>query len=80
MAVDIFRTINVYDCAKKNPRKKSKTKLCLSEYKFYKMADILTPPEGQSSFSGIPLSEFVEDVDSYMKGEESAEAKLKVSF
>ena len=37
VAVDILRTINVYkenDCAKKNPRKKSKTKLCLSEYKF----------------------------------------------
>ena len=44
------------------------------------MADILTPPEGQTSFSGIPSSQFVEDVDSYMKGEESAEAKLKVSF
>ena len=44
------------------------------------MADILSPPEGQSSFSGIPSSQFVEDVESYMKGEESAEAKLKVSF
>ena len=43
------------------------------------MADILTPPEGQTSFSGIPSAEFVEDVDSYMKGEESAESKLKVS-
>ena len=44
------------------------------------MADILSPPEGQSSFSGIPSSQFVEDVESYMKGEESAEAKLKVSY
>ena len=44
------------------------------------MADILTPPEGQTSFSGIPSAEFVEDVDSYMKGEESAESKLKVSL
>ena len=44
------------------------------------MADILSPPEGQSSFSGIPSSQFVEDVESYMKGEESAEAKLKVRF
>ena len=35
--------------------------------------------EGQTSFSGIPSAEFVEDVDSYMKGEESAESKLKVS-
>ena len=43
------------------------------------MAEVLTPPEGQNSFSGIPKAEFVEDVDSYMKGEDSAETKLKVS-
>lgn len=42
------------------------------------MSDILTPPEGQTSFSGIPEAHFVEDVDSYMKGEDSAEEKLKV--
>merc|ERR1711976_663289 len=42
-----------------------------------KMAEVLTPPEGQNSFSGIPKAEFVEDVDSYMKGEDSAETKLK---
>ena len=45
---------------------------------FLKMSDILTPPEGQTSFSGIPEAHFVEDVDSYMKGEDSAEEKLKV--
>ena len=43
------------------------------------MTDTLTPPEGQSSFSGIPPAQFVEDVDSYMQGEDSAEEKLKVS-
>jgi len=42
-----------------------------------KMSDTLTPPEGQNSFSGIPEAQFVEDVDSYMKGEDSAEDKLK---
>ena len=42
------------------------------------MSDVLTPPEGQTSFSGIPTAQFVEDVDSYMKGEDSAEEKLKV--
>merc|ERR1711997_594345 len=45
---------------------------------FGKMADTLTPPEGQTSFSGIPEAHFVEVVDSYMKGEDSAEEKLKV--
>ena len=43
------------------------------------MSDTLTPPEGQNSFSGIPEAQFVEDVDSYMKGEDSAEDKLKVN-
>jgi len=42
------------------------------------MTEILTPPEGQTSFSGIPTAQFVEDVDSYMKGDENAEHKLKV--
>ena len=42
------------------------------------MSDTLTPPEGQNSFSGIPEAQFVEDVDLYMKGEDSAEEKLKV--
>ena len=46
--------------------------------KAYKMTEILTPPEGQTSFSGIPTAQFVEDVDSYMKGDENAEHKLKV--
>ena len=41
-------------------------------------ADSVSPPDGQSSFSGIPGAQFLEDVDSYMKGEESADAKLKV--
>ena len=44
------------------------------------MADTLTPPEGQSSFSGIPEAQFVENVDKYMKGEDSAVEKLKVKF
>ena len=44
------------------------------------MTDTLTPPEGQNSFSGIPTAEFVEDVDSYMKGEENVDEKMKVSF
>ena len=42
------------------------------------MSDTLTPPEGQNSFSGIPEAQFVEDVDKFMKGEDSAEEKLKV--
>ncbi|TRY70813.1 hypothetical protein TCAL_10004 [Tigriopus californicus] len=36
------------------------------------------PEAGQLSFSGIPEAQFVEDVDAYMKGEESAEENLKV--
>ena len=40
--------------------------------------DNLTPPEGESSFSGIPKADFVEDVDSHMQGEDNAEEKLKV--
>ncbi len=41
-------------------------------------ADVPSPPEGQLSFSGIPASTFVEDVDDHMKGEESAEERLKL--
>ena len=42
------------------------------------MTDTMVPPEGQLSFSGIPKAEFIEDVDSHMAGEESAETHLKV--
>ena len=48
------------------------------DFSFVKMTDTLTPPEGQTNFSGIPEAQFVEDVDSFMKGEENAEDKLKV--
>ena len=41
------------------------------------MSAELTPPEGKTSFSGIPEAQFIEDVDTYMKGEENAEEKLK---
>jgi prefoldin subunit 5 len=41
------------------------------------MFEELQPPEDKTSFSGIPEAQFIEDVDSYMKGEESAEEKLK---
>ena len=41
------------------------------------MTEEVTPPEGKSSFSGIPEAQFIEDVDTFMKGEDSAEAKLK---
>ena len=37
----------------------------------------VTPPEGKTSFTGIPESQFIDDVDSYMKGEDNAEAKIK---
>merc|ERR1711915_1116526 len=37
----------------------------------------LQPPEGKKCFSGIPEAQFIEDVDTFMKGEDSAEAKLK---
>ena len=37
----------------------------------------LQPPEGKQCFSGIPEAHFIDDVDSHMKGEESAEAKIK---
>jgi len=37
-----------------------------------------TPPDGQLSFSGIPEAQFVEDVDAFMKGHETAEETLKV--
>ena len=39
--------------------------------------DPTSPPSGQSSFSGIPRAQFVEDVDAFMAAEESAEDKLK---
>ena len=42
------------------------------------MTDTLVPPEGQLSFSGIPSAEFIEDVDTHMTAEESAENHLKV--
>ena len=42
------------------------------------MTDLISPPEGQLSFSGIPSAEFIEDVDSHMASEESAESQLKV--
>lgn len=41
------------------------------------MTEELVPSDGKTSFSGIPEAQFIEDVDSYMKGEESAEHKLK---
>ena len=37
----------------------------------------VVPPEGKTSFTGIPESQFIDDVDSYMKGEDNAEAKIK---
>jgi len=37
----------------------------------------LVPPEGKTSFSGIPESQFIDDVEEYMKGEEKAEDKIK---
>lgn len=41
------------------------------------LSDGPSPPEGQSSFSGIPTAQFVEDVDAHMAGEDSAEERLK---
>jgi len=38
----------------------------------------VTPGEGKTSFSGIPESQFIDDVDSHMQGEENAENKIKV--
>ncbi|XP_040578896.1 prefoldin subunit 3 [Lepeophtheirus salmonis] len=38
----------------------------------------LVPVDGKTSFSGIPSAEFLEDVNTHMKGESSAEAKLEV--
>ncbi|XP_023348260.1 prefoldin subunit 3 [Eurytemora carolleeae] len=37
----------------------------------------ICPPEGKTSFSGIPESQFIVDVEAFMKGEESAESKIK---
>ena len=37
----------------------------------------ITPPEGKKCFSGIPEAHFIDDVDSHMKGNDSAEAKIK---
>merc|ERR1712025_1415279 len=34
-------------------------------------------PEGKKCFSGIPEAHFIDDVDSYMKGEENSEVKMK---
>ena len=44
------------------------------------MTDTIAPPDGQLSFSGIPSAEFIEDVDSHMAAEESAESQLKVKI
>jgi len=41
------------------------------------MTEEICPPDDKTSFSGIPEAQFIEDVDSFMKGEESAEDKLK---
>ena len=40
--------------------------------------EAVSPPEGQTSFSGIPEAQFVEDVEGFMTGEDNAEDKLKV--
>jgi len=37
----------------------------------------VSPGTGKTSFSGIPESQFIDDVDAYMQGEENAEAKIK---
>jgi len=43
-----------------------------------KMTEVeIKPADGKTSFSGIPESQFIDDVDSYMKGEEKAEEKIK---
>jgi len=39
--------------------------------------DEISPPEGKTSFTGIPVATFIEDVESFMKGEETAKDKLK---
>ena len=41
--------------------------------------DAAVPPEGSTNFSNIPTAQFVEDVDKHMKGEDTAEEKLKVN-
>ena len=43
------------------------------------LLESVTPPDGQSSFSGIPEAHFVEDVDAHMAGEDNCEDKLKVN-
>ena len=42
-----------------------------------KMNTEIQPPEGKKCFSGIPEAHFIDDVDSYMKGEENSEVKMK---
>ena len=42
-------------------------------------SEAASPPEGATNFSNIPTAQFVEDVDAHMKGEDSAEEKLKVN-
>lgn len=48
---------------------------------FHRLKDTMNtgvqPPEGKTSFSGIPEAKFIDDVDSYMKGDDSAEARIK---
>lgn len=41
--------------------------------------DSIVPPEGQTSFSGIPSAHFIENVDAYMaaSGSDNVEEKLK---
>jgi len=42
------------------------------------MCDVeVSPGAGKTSFSGIPESQFIDDVEAYMQGEENAEAKIK---
>nr|ALS04440.1 prefoldin subunit 3 [Acartia pacifica] len=42
------------------------------------MGDVeLQPPEGKTNFSSIPPSQFIDDVDSYMKGDDNVEAKIR---
>jgi len=47
-------------------------------FEIIKMCEVeVSPGAGKTSFSGIPESQFIDDVDAYMQGEENAEAKIK---
>jgi len=37
----------------------------------------VTPADNKTSFSGIPESQFIDDVDAYMQGEDNAENKIR---